>query len=389
MRLHKAPPSEIKQTGKIRVLVVAPSLRILGGQAMQAKYLIEHLSQEPSFQVSFLPHNPRLPGPLRLLQSIKYVRTIVTALICSLALAYRIPKHDVIHIFSASYFSFLLAPAPAILIAKFFGKKTVLNYHSGEAEDHLRRWPRTAIPIIRLADELVVPSQYLVEVFRKFGLQAHAIANVIDLENFKFSERSPLLPQFLSNRNLYPLYNVACILRAFKIIQEKYPNATLKIAGNGSQRLYLEDLARKLKLRNVEFLGLVAPDKMGKLYDEAHIFLNGSNIDNLPGSILDSFASGMPIVTTCAGGIPYIVAHERTGLLVPKNDAAAMAASALRLLASQELASSIANNAHEACQAYTWAAVREKWMELYRRLAERSVNVDPHMDPVHEASSSR
>ncbi|HET6891694.1 MAG TPA: glycosyltransferase family 4 protein, partial [Pyrinomonadaceae bacterium] len=336
MRLHKAPPSEVKQTEKVRVLVVAPSLRILGGQAVQAKYLIEHLSQEPSFQVSFLPHNPRLPGPLRVLQKIKYVRTIVTSFIYCLALTYRIPEHDVIHIFSASYLSFLLAPTPAILIAKLFGKKTVLNYHSGEAEDHLRRWPRTAIPIIRLADELVVPSQYLVEVFRKFGLQAHAIANVIDLENFRFSERRPLLPHFLSNRNLYPLYNVACVLRAFKIIQEKYPNATLKIAGNGSQRFYLEDLARKLKLRNVEFLGLVAPDKMGKLYDDAHIFLNGSNIDNLPGSILDSFASGMPIVTTCAGGIPYIVAHERTGLLVPRNDAAAMAASALRLLESQE-----------------------------------------------------
>src|SRR5262245_58736790 len=148
MQLHSLRPLEVKETQKIRVLVVAPSLRILGGQAVQANYLIEHLSQEPSFEVSFLPHNPRLPGPLRLLQLIKYVRTIVTSLIYCLALALRIPKHDVIHIFSASYFSFLLAPTPAILIAKLFGKKAILNYHSGEAEDHLRCWPRTAIPII-------------------------------------------------------------------------------------------------------------------------------------------------------------------------------------------------------------------------------------------------
>jgi L-malate glycosyltransferase len=389
MQLHYFLPLEVKETQKIRVLVVAPSLRILGGQAVQAKYLIEHLSQEPSFEVAFLPHNPRLPGPLRVLQSIKYVRTIVTSLIYCVALALRIPKHDVIHTFSASYFSFLLAPTPAILIAKLFGKKTVLNYHSGEAEDHLRFWPRTAVPIIKMADELVVPSQYLVEVFRKFGLQAHAVANIVDLESFKFSERRPLLPQFLTNRNLYPLYNVACILRAFKIIQEKYPHATLKIAGNGRQRSYLEDLARKLNLRNVDFLGLVAPEKMSKLYDESHIFLNGSNIDNLPGSILESFASGVPIVTTSAGGIPYIVAHERTGLLVPRNDAEAMAASAVRLLESQELASSIAHNAHEVCQVYTWLAVRERWMELYRRLAERAVNIDANMDPVQQVSPSQ
>ncbi len=389
MKLHNAPPLEVKQIEKVRVLIVAPSLSILGGQAVQAKYLIEHLSKERSFQVSFLPHNPRLPGPLRVLQLIKYVRTLVTSLIYWLALLRRIPKHDVIHIFSASYFSFLLAPAPAILIGKLFGKKTILNYRSGEAEDHLRCWPRTAIPIIRLADELVVPSQYLVEVFRKFRLQARAIANIVDLGAFKFRERRPLLPHFFSNRNLYPLYNVACVLRAFAIIQRKFPEAKLTIAGDGGQRSFLENLTRKLKLRNVDFLGLVAPDKMSRLYDEAHIFLNGSNIDNLPGSILESFASGMPIVTTSAGGIPYIVDHEKTGLLVPRNDAEAMAASALRLLESQDFGSSIARNAHEASRAYTWPVVRERWLELYRRLVERTANVEANMDPVHEASSSR
>src|SRR5918992_2811342 len=121
MKLQTDLPLRVNNVDKVRVLIVAPSLRILGGQAVQAKYLLEHLRQEPSFQISFLPHNPRLPGPLRLLQSIKYVRTIVTSLIYCLALALRIPKHDVIHIFSASYFSFLLAPTPAILIAKLFG----------------------------------------------------------------------------------------------------------------------------------------------------------------------------------------------------------------------------------------------------------------------------
>ena len=378
----------VDQKDLVRVLIVAPSLRILGGQAVQAKYLIDNLANEPSFQVSFLPHNPHLPGPLKVLQSIKYVRTVVTSLVYWAALALRIPKHDVIHIFSASYFSFLLAPAPAILISKLFGKRTILNYRSGEAEDHLRSWPLTALPIIRLADELVVPSQYLVDVFRKFGLRSHAVANVIDLQNYKFRERTPLLPHFFTNRNLYPLYNVSCIVKAFKIIQEKFPNATLKIAGNGDQRLLLEDLARTLKLRNCEFLGAIPPERMSELYDEAHIFLNGSNIDNLPGSILNAFASGMPVVTTGAGGIPYIVSHEQTGLLVPRNDSDAMAASALRLLESPELSRRIARNAHKECDVYNWAAVRETWLNLYRKLAKPTVKLERKLGPAHEASRS-
>src|SRR5215207_3988345 len=359
----------------IRLLLVAPALRILGGQAVQANYLIEHLSREPLFKVSFVPHNPRLPGPLKLLQSIKYVRTIVTSLVYWINLFIQVPKHDIVHVFSASYFSFLLAPAPAILIARLFGKKVVLNYRSGEAEDHLRSWPRTAVPIMRLADELIVPSQYLVEVFSKFGLHAFAVANIINEDRFRFRERQPLLPIFLSNRNLYPLYNVACILRAFAKIQQRFPEAKLIIAGGGSQRSSLEALARELQLQNVEFRGRVAPHKMNELYDEAHIFLNSSNIDNMPGSILEAFACGMPVVSTSAGGIRCIVSHGSTGLLVPRNDHEAMASLAIRLLESPELAASIAHNAYEECSAsYTWPAVRKAWLAAYVRLAGRQAS---------------
>lgn len=371
MRVTDVSQSPDSTDKPIRLLLVAPALRILGGQAVQANYLLQHLSEEPNFQVSFVPHNPRLPGPLRLLQSIKYVRTLVTSFVYCINLLIQVPRHDIVHTFSASYLSFLIAPAPAIIIARLFGKKVILNYRSGEAEDHLRTWPRTAAPIMRLANEIIVPSQYLIDVFWKFGLRASAVANITELDRFKFKERKPLLPIFLSNRNLYPLYNVACILRAFAKIQQTFPEARLIIAGDGSQRASLEALARELELKNVEFRGRVPPHKMHELYDEAHIFLNSSNIDNMPGSILESFATGMPVVSTSAGGIRCIVTHEQTGLLVPRNDHDAMAAWALRLLESPELASSIARNAFEECAAYKWDAVRETWLTVYTRLAGR------------------
>src|SRR6266480_3274578 len=223
----------------LRVLIVGPSLDILGGQAVQAARLRSRLGQEPSLAPGFLPINPRLPGFLRKLQAIKYVRTAVTSIWYLAALLVRVHKYDVIHIFSASYFSFVLAPTPAILIAKLSGRKIVLNYHSGEAQDHLARWP-SAIAIIRLADEIVVPSEYLVRVFARCGLRARAIYNTIETEAFRFRRRDLLGPAFLSNRNFESQYGVGCVLRAFAIIQKHFPEASLIVAGDGSQRRTLE-----------------------------------------------------------------------------------------------------------------------------------------------------
>ena len=221
---------------KLRVLIVAPSFRILGGQSVQAARLLERLREEPSLEVGFLPINPALPGVLGQLQRIKYVRTVVTSIAYVLSLLLRVYKYDVIHVFSASYFSFVLRPTPAILIGKLYRRNILLNYHSGEAEDHLQRWRRTAIPTIRLVDLVVVPSEYLVRVFAAFGLKASAIYNLIDTSRFRFRVRLPLRPSFLSNRNLESHYGVDRVLRAFAIIQKEVPEASLTIAGDGSQR---------------------------------------------------------------------------------------------------------------------------------------------------------
>jgi glycosyltransferase involved in cell wall biosynthesis len=357
----------------LRVLMVAPSLDILGGQAVQAARLLARMREEAQLQVSFLPINPRLPGVLSKLQAIKYVRTVVTSLLYIAILLARVGRYDVIHIFSASYLSFLIAPTPAILIARLFGKKIVLNYRSGEAEDHLRRWRRTALPIIRLVDAIVVPSGYLVDVFARFGLKAESIFNIVDVERFGFRSRQALRPVFLSNRNLEPLYNVGCILRAFAIIQRRFTEARLTIVGDGSQRAGLEKLASELGLRNAEFIGRIAPDRMPTVYDAADIYLNSSDIDNMPGSIIESFAAGLPVVTTDAGGIPYIVSDGETGLLVGRGDHRQMAAMAIRLLEDPALAAKIINQAKDECRKYSWAAVRNRWISLYYELAHGAV----------------
>jgi glycosyltransferase involved in cell wall biosynthesis len=372
-------PVGASQARRLRVLIVAPSLDILGGQAIQAGRLLARFAEEPSLDVAFVPINPRLPGLLGKLQKIKYVRTMVTSLCYWGMLLNRVRQYDIIHIFSASYWSFVLAPTPAILVAKLYGKRAVLNYRSGEAEDHLQRWQRTALPTIRLVDRLVVPSGFLVDVFARFDLRAEAIFNFVDMGRFRFRRRAPLKPVFLSNRNHEPLYNVGCILRAFAIIQKRFTAARLIVAGDGSQRPALEALAQSLGLREVEFIGRVAPERMPELYDAADIYLNSPNIDNMPGSIIEAYASGLPVVTTDAGGIPYIVTDGETGLMVGCDDHEAMAARTLSLLEDEALAPRLIARARDECRKYEWQAVRNEWLKFYYSLAPRYAETRPQL----------
>jgi len=221
------------------------------------------------------------------------------------------------------------------------------------------------------SDAIVVPSGYLVDVFAKFGLQARSTSNIVDLERFKYRERAVLEPRFMCSRLLEPLYNVANVIRAFRLIKDEVPQATLTIAADGSQRASLEQLVAELQLDSVTFRGFVPFDQMPDLYDAHDIHLIGNDIDNMPAAITESCATGIIIVTTAAGGIPYIVEHRRSALIVPCGDVAGLAREALRALRDPELARSLARNARERAQDFTWRRVRGQWLALYHELAGR------------------
>ena len=140
----------------------------------------------------------------------------------------------------------------------------------------MRNWRLTAIPVMRLADAIVVPSGYLVDVFERFGLKARPVFNIVELDRFRFRDRRPLRPVFLTSRLLEPLYNVPCVLRAFALIQKRVPEACLTVAGEGFLRAELEALARALGLRNTEFIGRVPFEKMPEMYDSADVYLTAT-----------------------------------------------------------------------------------------------------------------
>jgi glycosyltransferase involved in cell wall biosynthesis len=349
-----------------RICIVAPSLDIVGGQAVVAQRLMQYLGEDEDLVLSFVPHNPRLPGMLRTLQRVRYVRTVTTSVAYLVSLLRELPRHDVIHIFSASYWSFLLAPAPAVLLGRLFGKRVILNYRSGEADDHLKRWRWLTSTVMDRATLIVVPSNYLVDVFARHGLAARPIFNFVDLAAIPYRERSTLRPLLLSNRNFAPHYNVACILRAFRRIQDVRSDAQLVVAGDGEERDKLHLLARRLGLRHVDFVGQVTPAAMSALYDAADVYLNAPNVDNMPNSVIEAFAAGLPVATTDAGGIPYIVTHGETGLLSTPNDDEALARHVVRLLEEPALGRRLARNARrEVIDKFSWPAVHGMWRSAY------------------------
>ena len=340
-------------------------MEILGGQAVQARRLLAALAEEPGVALTFQPINPSV-GPLR---RIKYLRTAASIVLYCAQMLARSRRYDVLHVFSASYYSYTLRTLPALACAKLYGKKIILNYRDGQAERHLANW-RTALPSIRRMDAVVAPSGYLVDVFAGFGIQAQAIFNILDPRSFRHRKRRRLRPVFLHNRILEPLYNVGCALRAFQLIQQRYSEASLTVAHDGGSRPELEQLARELGLANTRFVGQVPHDRVADLYDQSDIYLTSPDFDCMPGSLLECFASGLPVVATDAGGIPYIAENERTALLVPRGDHQAMAAAALRLLEDQDLVERLTAAAYEESNRYDASVARREWAALYRRLHE-------------------
>ncbi len=349
----------------LRVAIVSPSMQMIGGQSVQAELLLRNWKNDPAVDVRFIPVDTPFPPRLQWANRIPFLRTVIRTPLYLRSLFRGLADADLAHIYSASYWSFLLAPAPALWVAKRLGKRALINYHSGEARDHLERW-RSAQPVLRRADGLAVPSQFLADVFQQFGLQARVVPNLVDPVQFSWRPRQPLRPRLVCTRGFEPYYSVDVVARAFAEVKKAFPEASLCLVGGGSLEPQIRGLVQELGLADVEFAGPVSRDSIGRFYDAADIFINASWLDNMPGSILEAFTSGTVVISTAPEGIRYIVRHEQTGLLSDPGDPHALAANVLRVLREPELAARLARNAREESKRYHWTEVRAEWLALYR-----------------------
>jgi glycosyltransferase involved in cell wall biosynthesis len=349
---------------KVKVLIVATSMRVIGGQSIQAKRLLDAFENDSEIEMKFLPNNPETP-----FQKIKYLRTIFASLKFWWSLLTKVYKFDAVQVFSSATTGYIIATLPPLVVSKIYRRKVILNYHSGELEEHIKNWRRSALPTMRKFDRIVVPSQFLVDVFAKFGLAATPVFNFVDGSNFKFQRRETFRPVFLSNRNFEAHYNVGDVLRAFQIIQKHFAEAALFVAGFGREQAQLKRLTEELNLKRVEFVGKITNEEMARLYENTDIYLNSSLVDNMPLSFIEAFSCGLPVVSYATGGIPYLVEAGETGLLVEPRDFEGLAQKAIFLLENQEFTKKIVAKARREVVKYSWENVREEWLELYTKPA--------------------
>lgn len=267
-----------------------------------------------------------------------------------------------------------LSEALAILYGTLLRRRVVAMLRGGWMADFVLAWPRVSRFILKRPDLLLSPHGFLAEKFTDLGLKIdQIIPNIIDTDVYRYRERKPLQPRFLYLRGTHQIYHPAMCLRAFSLIQARHPEASLTFAASGALAT-CEALARELNLRNVSFLGLVPKDQIPHLADGHDIYFQSNRVENMPVTILEMWASGLPVVATTSGGTPYLVRHGEDGLLVPSEDHRALAEACCRLLDDPELALRLARHGRARVQEFTWERVRGRW---HRALAlEPSVGTE-------------
>ena len=298
---------------------------------------------------------------------------------------------DLFHIMANSGWSWHLFAVPAILIGSNRGVRLIVNYHGGEAEKFLRREARWVLPALRRAAALVVPSVYLQRVFRAHRCDSIVIPNIVDLGRFHpavddepHGRQQPTSDigdnpaatggvVLFVPRNLERIYDIETALRALTILVRSVPLVRMVIAGSGSEEGSLRHLAASLGVEGrVKFAGRLDLEQMAEYYREASVVLNPSRVDNAPVSLLEALASGVPVVTTNVGGIPWLVEDGRTALLVPPGDPMAMANAVVRVLAEPGLAQALRSAGLVDAKRYAWSHARDLIAEVYRLECDRS-----------------
>jgi glycosyltransferase involved in cell wall biosynthesis len=356
---------------QLRIGLVGPLPPESGGMANQTLQLAKLLRGEGAtvemIQVN-APYSPAWAGKLRGIRALFRLVPYIAHLFRSAR------KVDVYHVMANSGWSWHLYAAPAIWVARITGKPIVINYRGGEADTFFKKSLFWIKPSLARADSVIVPSGFLQAVFLKYGFATSIVSNIINLSRFSpdasASRRNGTeAPCVLVARNLEPIYDNATALRAIAIVRRTFPSVRLVIAGSGPERQMLERIAAELGLTDaVVFTGKVDNADMAALYRQADVMINPSLVDNMPNSVLEALASGVPVVSTNVGGVPYIVDHDRTALLVPAQDPEAMAAAVLALLSDPAKAQRMREAGVEAVQRYTWARVQGSLLEAYEKV---------------------
>ena len=353
----------------LTVGLVGPQPPPNGGMAMQTRQLAQLLKTENISVEQVATNPPYEPEWVEHFKGIRALFRLVPYVLRIWRLAGRV---DVVHMMANSGWSWQLFCAPVVWIGWVRGTPVIVNYRGGEAAAYFEKSFSYIAPTLNKAYKTVVPSGFLREIFLEYDVPAEVIPNIINMERFRPAEEEKVSERFsiIVTRNLEPIYGIDVAIRAMKEVLIAVPNALLLIAGSGPQEGELRALTRDLGLEeSVKFVGRLNGEEIVSFYQSANVMLNPTTIDNMPNSVLEALSCGVPVVSTNVGGVPFMVKHNYTALLVNAGASDQMAAAIVRIYNDEPLRNNLVTAGIEEVSQYTWPQVRLLWLNLYREAA--------------------
>lgn len=370
----------------LRVCVVSPFLPRPGGVSVQAELLCRFLEREGAVVHRVNTDVPLVRGLPLIGRWLLPLAQVIAVFLRLLAAA---PRSDIIHVQAASYWAFFLPVTLAQLVAWIFRRPLVMSYFGGKASLFMARWQRWTLPMFRRMQGFTVPSHFLQEVFRHYGLNPAVIPSVIDMERWPFQAHRQWPPLIMWMRSLSANANPAMALRAFALVRETVPEARLLMIGRGPLAGLLRELAQELNVAQaVSHTSWLPAHRLRRAMQTASVFWNTTSYDNFPLSLIEAAASGTVIVSTDVGGISELLENGVDGLLVQPDDHETMAAATIQVLRRPVLASGLADNAREVAERYTWSGIRGDIAALYGRAPQAIEEPAPDDTTVVEAANA-
>jgi len=261
----------------------------------------------------------------------------------------------------AFYYSLIAA-----WVARILNKPYIPILRGGNLSNRLQRSPWLTRQVIMPAFRVVSVSQYLQQVFTKLR-PIEYIPNFINLSKYPFKQRNTFLPRLLWVRSFHSIYNPQLAVKIVAALKRDYPTVSLTMIGpdKDGSRAGVENLAEQLGVsENIEITGKLSKEAWIGLAFHHDIFINTTNFDNMPVSVIEAMALGLPVVSTNVGGIPYLIEHEVSGLLVQPDDCEAFCMAIKTLLLNHKNILNIIENARLKSIEFGEYNVGAKWKGL-------------------------
>ncbi|WP_338733354.1 glycosyltransferase family 4 protein [Mangrovimonas cancribranchiae] len=241
------------------------------------------------------------------------------------------------------------------------------SLNGGNLPMRLQQNPVFCRMIFKPAYKLVSPSIYLKEAFETAGFTPVTyIPNSITLGNYTCYNHDYEQFNLLWVRSFSYIYNPTMAVEVLKTLLDNGYQATLTMVGpdtgDGSLQA-TKTLAKTLGVA-VTFTGKLSKPDWIALAKTHNIFINTTNYDNMPVSVIEAMALGLAVVSTRVGGIPYFLEHLKEAVLVPAENAAVMAKAIVDLKASPENTRHMVQNARSKAENFDWNHVKQDWLQL-------------------------